>query len=178
MVDELVLDDPEEIPNFITGKADVWAGEIEVWCDGVTVCRYTGGELSYVACDHPVHGCHPRYRTRYANIRAMVEKMSLLGASSVCPKCGGAGWLKPYSPEARHVVLLSLMMGMWRGVAFTPQGLSGDDLSVTVGAFLSGKPPEGASSCPAGMAAPGRALFHPAASGQGKDKSKGAGNGQ
>lgn len=160
-MDELILLDPEEIPDFLSGNGSVFGGEILVRCAGIDVCIYKDYELSAICCDHPRHGCHPKFREQYAKVRALMEK--LRGTSvddGPCPKCEGKGWLATNSPEARHVVLLSLMMGMWRGISFRPRGLSSGSLGDTLGAFLPGVESGGASSSPVGVAAFDRALFN------------------
>lgn len=162
MVEELVLLDAEEIPEFLTGNGSVFGGEVIVRFGEVAVCRYEDYELASIACDHPRHGCHPALREQYAKVRELMAKLRrVVPEDGPCPKCEGKGWLETNSPEARHVVLLSLMMGMWRGIPFRPRGLSSESLGDTVGAFLSSDSLGGASSSPTKVAALGRALFNP-----------------
>lgn len=168
------FDDPELIPDYLIGKAELMEAtpEATVRCDSILVCRISGGKLDAIACDHPRHGCHPKLREQYAKVRKLMSRLRhSLTDDGPCPKCEGKGWLETNSPEARHLVLLSLMMGMWRGISFTPRGLSSDSLGDTVGAFLSSDALGGASSSPAGVAALGRALFNPEkATGKGEGK--------
>lgn len=171
MADGLNID-PEEIPDYLTGNGEAMPDfEVEIACDGVMVCRYVDGKLDAIACDHPRHGCHPGLRERYARVHELMDKLKAATASRIsggpCPKCADTGWLEVTSPEARHVVLLSTMIGMWRGISFPPRGLSAGSLDVTMG-LLTGSKPDGASSSPARVTAPDRALFYEI--GQGKEK--------
>lgn len=157
------FDDPEMIPDYLIGKPELMEAtpEATVRFNGIPVCRIVGGKLDAIACDHPRHGCHPRYEEKLARYRELMSRLREKAPSwdDSCPKCEGVGWLGTNTPEARHTVLLALMMGMWKGVAFRPRVLSASQTSDTIQELLSGQGLEGASSSPAREAAPGRALF-------------------
>jgi len=168
-----------DIPDCITGKFEVGLSPWTVQCEGIDVCRYKDGVLVAIACDHPSHGCHPKFKAKYERFRKAMAKLreKSPSISGPCPKCDGEGWLAPNSPEARHTVLLSMAVGMWRGIAFPGKDLSLEELGVTIRAFLSGAEPGDASSGPTEVAAFGRAKLIPSADGTGTKKNKGAGNG-
>ena len=148
--DGVLVVDAEEIPGYLTGALTVERGEIIVRCDGVDVCRFADGVLVDLACDHPAHGCHPRFREKYARLHDLLAKLKTAGVMETgpCPKCSGDGWLPAESDEARRVILLSLMVGMWRGVPFRPRGLQAMMGGVTMEAILMGHKPTGSSSTP------------------------------
>lgn len=159
-MDEIHIEDPELIPEFLTGSdraIEMVPPRAEVWCCGMPCCRIADGEVVAVACDHPHHGCHPRHRERYARVR---ELMGRLGEAvrSECPKCGGNGWLDASTAGARHAMLLSLMMGMWRGNAFRPRRLRADQTSGMVQSLLASQLAGASSSGPGGIAALARAF--------------------
>ncbi len=179
---DLIFINPEDIPDYITGIAEPCVGKCElvIRCGEIDVCRYEEGKLASIACDHPSHGCHPRFRERYAAVHELMAKLKGGRPDGPCPKCEDTGWLATNSPAARHTVLLSTMMGMWRGVVFKPRPLNQKDLGAMMATFLPGKP-EGASSSPTGVAASGRAPLHSdvvnsEGEGEGKGKEQGEEN--
>ena len=177
MVDELadaILIEPDAIPEYLKGEAKVGSGELVVKCDGVDVCKYTDGKLTHVACDHPRHGAHPMYRERYKEINALIAKFKKLGPvnDGPCPKCDGVYWLEIESAAAHQQVIMSMGMGIWKGVPYKTGQLNPKQTSDMIGAFLAAVKAEDASSGPVGMAAPDRANFHHEAA------AKAAGTGQ
>jgi len=158
-VDNLEITDSALIPDLLTGKVRSIENAV-VSMEGVAICMVEGGKVTFIACDHPRHGCHPKYRESYSKVRELLSRLKPLPEMDVCPKCNGRFWVEATSPEARHSVLLSLMMGMWRGIPFAPTDLRPGKLGDTVGAFLSGEPPKGASSSRTGMAVPGPAFIY------------------
>ncbi len=147
---DTILVEPEEIPDYLTGKKNVGEGGFIVRCEDVVVSRYEDGKIAAVACDHPTHGCHPRYRERYARVHELLAKLQAKSGdpAAPCAKCGGSGWLATDSAEARHAVLLSTLMGMWRGIKFKPRGLPMLQAGDTMEAILKGHKPADASSTP------------------------------
>ena len=170
------ISDQELIPDYLMGKDELMEAtpEATVRFNSVLICRIVGGKLDAIACDHPRHGSHPRLRESYEKLNRILSKLKVERVDGPCPKCGGEGWLKTNTAEARHVVLLSLTFGMWRGVAFTPRGLQPGSAADTMGTLLTGQAPVGASSGPGGMAAPARANLQ----GQGKGEGNGQGKGE
>lgn len=151
--DGVLVIEAEAIPDYLTGALVVERGEVVVRCDGVDVCRFAGGVLVDLACDHPAHGCHPRLRDKYARLHELLAKLKTVCfvETGPCPKCPGDGWLPADSDEARRVTLLSLMVGMWRGVPFKPRGLQAMMGGVTMDAILMGHKPSGGSSSTPGQ---------------------------
>jgi len=145
-----ILVESEMIPGYLTGELKAEPGEVIVRCDGIDVCRFIDGALVAVACDHPSHGCHPRFREKYSRLHEIMAKLrsAVVTESGPCPKCSGAGWLPAESEEARRVVLLSLMVGMWRGIRFTPRSLQAMTGGAMMDAILMGHKPTGSSSTP------------------------------
>ncbi|MEN6368294.1 MAG: hypothetical protein ABFD77_01175 [Thermotogota bacterium] len=174
------FNDPEMIPRYLRGDPELMAATpaATVYCEDVSVCRIAEGKLEAIACDHPAHGCHPRLREKYAKVRELLSRLRSSGVveDGPCPKCGGVGWLQIGTAEARHVVLLSTMVGMWRGIPYKPMGLPLMQSGVTMEAILKGHKPADASSTPGqeGCSCPG--IFS-GAEGKGEGKGEGGPNG-
>ena len=179
--DELDIE-PSDIPAYIQGNADVACDSV-VRCGGVDVCLYSDGRMTHVACDHPRHGPHPRFRELYRSINDIMDRLKVRGGvdDGPCPKCDGLYWLEAESAAACQEVVLSLAVGMWRGVPFGASRLSSEGAAGMIETFLSALKAGGTSSCPAGMAAPGRAFYNGetanGAEDQGIDKGKGGSDG-
>lgn len=145
----VAISDPELIPDYLTGKPELMkeTPDATVRFNSILVCRIVGGGLDAIACDHPSHGCHPRFAEDYAKVHQLMAKLKK-ASSGDCPKCAGAGWLLVHTPEARHTVLLSTIIGMWRGIPYRPRGLPFLQAGATMEAVLTGHEPADASSTP------------------------------
>lgn len=172
---DVILIEPEMIPEYLTGEGHAGSGVFVVKCEDIDVCRYTDGKLTHVACDHPRHGSHPKFASNYAKIKMLSERLKFIGYNDdgPCPKCDGKYWLDLSSPAAQQQVVMSLAFGMWRGIAYTARQLKPEDTSAMISAFLKISGSEGASSSSVGMAAPGRANFSTDAVTVGKEPGKG-----
>ncbi len=115
---------PEEILPVLTGEQDVLPGRhgdiAVVKCQGVTVCkvRYMDGDkwrVEKVACTHPIHGVHDKYRDIHERIKACASAAKI-PIPDTCPQCKGAEWLDPNSPEARQAVVMAANIGIFRGI--------------------------------------------------------------
>jgi len=143
-------------------------GPIELVCETVLIARMErDGELwrtTHLACDHPCHGPHPRYRKLYEKLRG--EFGPLLPGTTPpeeCPKCAGEVWLPADTDVARQQFIMNTTMQMCRGIPLAGDGYDSSQLNpehvrATIATFLSGGEPAPvvASDSPAGVA-PGRA---------------------
>lgn len=183
MADELadvVSIRPEMILDCLTGKADIGNGCLVVRCEGVDVCKYDGGMLTHVACDHPRHGSHPMFAPAYEKIQKLSARLKGVfpAPDGPCPKCDGTYWLQKDSAAAQQQVLMSQAFGMWRGIRYIAKPLDKSNVGVMIGAFLEATRSGNTSSGPVGKAAPGRAGFSIDAAAAEPEPEQGKGKGE
>lgn len=174
-VRQIEVTDPETIPDYLMGAEHVCAKDADVTVEGMPLARIRDGAVVALGCDHPRHGCHPRFREAYAKVREILGRLRTEQDPGPCPKCDGTGWLKSNSTEARHTMLMALTFGMWRGVGFKPRGLQPGSAADTMGSLLADQTSACASSGPDGMAAPARAILQGIGTGKGEDDGQGNG---
>ena len=103
----------------------VLLGEMRV-SDGVVICeemiiaRVRDGQVVGIACDHPSHGAHPRYREAYAKLSALASKHLPPMPKNKCDVCNGTTWLVPSSQGAARMVLMAITCHLFRGIQVTP----------------------------------------------------------
>ena len=116
---------------------------------------------------------------RYRKINELLDKLKARSGveDGPCPKCDGEYWLISDSAAASQEVIMSLALGIWRGIPFNSEVLSLDGAADMIRSFLSAVHSDGTSSCPAGMAAPGRAIYPKAVQGA-KEQGKGENHGE
>lgn len=146
MTSELTVQPGQVLALLAAGlPAQDGAGERVAVCDGVPVAKVhaAGGvwAATHVACDHPCHGAHPRYRAAYERLRQRFQSMlpQPTGASA-CPKCAGEGWIAIDAPEARKLILMAATFNMFKGVPLGDgtTGLKQDHVRDTMAMFLAG----------------------------------------
>jgi hypothetical protein len=189
-VDQCVDIQPEQVVPVLMESQDSLSldeleGVVVVQCEGVDVCTVQcDGErwrLERIACNYPVHGCHPRMEEVRRKLAAWAERAEV-SLSEACPACDGSGWLPADNERARLAVLFAMITGLFRGIAVpTLQSLneaSNEDLhsaqeSGILDALLFERSPSFSDRVPRpGPTAPGRGdLF--SGEDQGQDEGKG-----
>jgi len=172
-IKQIEISNPESIADYLMGSDSVCTEDADVTADGMWLCKIRDGQVTAIGCDHPRHGCHPKYREAYAKVRKILSKLRKELDTGPCPKCGGAGWLDNNTAEARHTMLMALTFGMWRGISFTPRGLQPGSAADTMDSLLADQSSAGASSAPVGMAAPAGAFLQVEGKGEGNGKDDG-----
>ena len=144
-----------QVMGVLKGKPealDAVDGESVVVCEGIDVAKVRpaqdsdGWELVAVACDHPSHGVHPKYREAAAKLERQLaevrKRTNFIQPSAPCQKCDGSKWIKPGTPDAQMIVVLAGVVRMFRGITLGPPapgegGLSAAGAADTINAFLS-----------------------------------------
>jgi len=114
--------EPKQILSCLKGDR-VFIGGVhpkrvaEVVCGGIKICRVKikpdgSHVVIYVACAHPRHGVHPRFKEVADKLKALVRE-----TDDPCPSCqDGKGWLEPLSEQAQKQVLAAAVFGYYRGI--------------------------------------------------------------
>lgn len=171
MTREISIPAAEVIPAIAEGRPVAegeGTGEVCFVCDGVRLALASEEgqrwKVHALACDHPCHAAHPRYRAAYERLsRKFGKLLPKATPEDECPKCRGSGWLPADSPEAGQLFAHVVTMQIYKGVVLAPEkyeapALNADALRATLSAFLTGggNSPAAISDSPAGTA-PGRA---------------------
>lgn len=112
--------EPTEVLPVLLGQIRVEDGVVT--CEEMDVARVKDGQVVAIACDHPSHGTHPRYRQAYVSLnRLLVRYIPLPMPESRCETCQGTRWLKPSSEAAVRMVLIAMTCLLFRGIQVRPK---------------------------------------------------------
>jgi hypothetical protein len=107
------------LSEILAGEARLPDGDI--FCDGIPLARYGGGRLVAIACNHQCHGVRDQQKEFAERLSRWLPPKQQECAEADCPKCGGALWLNAGTDEYENTVMVSLAMGVFRGVYFPPR---------------------------------------------------------
>jgi hypothetical protein len=134
--------EPEQIVPALSNTVAGLPTDAILVCEGVRIAKRVKGKTIDVACDHPVHGCHPKNKDMYDKLNEKYFKILapyLVTDEKKCPKCKGEKWLFIQSDEARKLITMVKAFNMFKGVIIkSQQKLNIDEVRGTVTPFLNG----------------------------------------
>jgi len=194
-VDQFIDIEPEQVvPVLMENQSalpsegrEEWKDGVIVRCEGLGVCVVRTHEepdawcLEKIACNYPVHGCHPRLEELRQRISDWAERIGT-PLSQVCPSCDGSGWLSADNERARLIVLFAVAARLFRGIALpatqsskssTDWDLQSEQRSDILNALLYERSPSFSESVTRpGSTAPGRVDLFPGEQGEGKGEDR------